>query len=200
MTWEELNKKYDYDFNRLILCMPDDVQKDITEAWGGGELNPYKAAERVLEQRKISDREVDLDIVAQKYEEKFSWKPHERKPNRKSFADFERELGEKTANRAEVLAAMDCLMHHLKCEDHFKQWTEEFKDERNWNILDWDPGEGACRTEDYMLAAAGLGDYDFENLVMTFATIVSVACFSRMYHEGAFSFESGPKKKGAKGG
>ena len=121
--------------------------------------------------------------------------PKPKKPKRKSFADFEAELGEKTANRAEVLAAMDCLMHHLKVEDHLKQWTDEFPDGNNWNILDWDPGEGACRTENYMLAVSGMSDYKFENLVMMFATIVSGACFSRMYQEGAFSFESGPRKK-----
>ena len=79
MTWEELNKKYDYDFNRLILCMPNDVRKDITKAWGGGALHPYNAADYVLEERKLLGIEVDLDVVAKKYEEKFLRKPHDRK-------------------------------------------------------------------------------------------------------------------------
>ena len=95
---------------------------------------------------------------------------------------------------AEVLAAMDCLMHHLKVEDHLKQWTEDFPDEQDWNLLDWTPDDAACRTEQYMLAVSGMSDYKFENLVMMFATIVSGACFSRMYQEGAFSFESGLRK------
>lgn len=191
MNWEDINKKHNFDFNRLIMCMPDDVRKEIDQLWNGGELNPYKAAERVLQQRAMSDKPVDLLEVDRLYDEKFGCKPKPKKPKRKSFADFEAELGEKTANRAEVLAAMDCLMHHLKVNDHIKQWTEEFPDENNWNILDWDPGEGACRTEDYMLAASVMSDYKFENLVMMFATIVSGACFSRMYQEGAFSFVSG---------
>ena len=197
MTWEDIYKKRNYDFNRLIMCMPDDVRKEIDQLWNGGELNPYKAAERVLQQRAMSDKPVDLVEVDRLYEDKFVCKKHEqkpRKPKRKSFADFMTELGEKTANRAEVLAAMDCLMHHLKVEDHLKQWTEEFPDEQDWNLLDWTPDDAACRTEQYMLAVSGMSDYKFENLVMMFATIVSGACFSRMYQEGAFSFESGPRK------
>lgn len=83
MTWEELNKKYYYDFNRLILCMPNDVKKDITEAWGGGALNPYNAADLVLEERKLRGLEVDLDVVAKKYEEKFLRKPHDSKRRRR---------------------------------------------------------------------------------------------------------------------
>lgn len=113
----------------------------------------------------------------------------------RTFAQFEEVLGEKIANRAEVLAAMDCLMHHLRVEDHLRQWSEDFPDDHNWNILDWDPGEGAFRTESYMNAAAGMDDKKFEQLVFLFATIVSVQCFSKVFREGVFSYESSMGKR-----
>ena len=195
MTWEEINRRCDYDFNKLILLMPEDVRKEIDELWNGGELNPYKAAEAVLTKRAVAERPVDLDEVYRKFEEEFGAKAKKSekvpKPKRKSFGKFIEELGEKTANKAEVLAAMDCLMHHLKVEDHLKQWTAEFPDEQDWNLLDWTPDDAACRTEQYMKAASGMSDRDFEGLVMMFATIVSVQCFSKVFNEGVFSFVSG---------
>ena len=29
MNWEDINKKNNFDFNRLIMCMPDDVRKEM---------------------------------------------------------------------------------------------------------------------------------------------------------------------------
>ena len=192
MTWEDINSKRNFDFNRLILCMPDDVRKEIDQLWNGGELNPYKAAERVLQQRAMSDNPVDLVEVDRLYEEKFVCKQEPKKPKRKSFADFENDLGEEIANRAEVLAAMDCLMHHLKNEDQLKQWTGEIvPDEYNWNILDWDAAEGAERTRAYMELAKSMSRQRFERCVHLFACIVRSEVFAEYPREGVFSFVTG---------
>ena len=66
MTWEELNKKHDYDHAGLIECMPCDVRIEISKMWAGGALHPYSAAERVLERMKV-----DLDKVDRIYSERF---------------------------------------------------------------------------------------------------------------------------------
>lgn len=191
MTWEELNRKHDFDFNRLIMCMPEDVRKEVDQLWNGGKLNPYKAAERVLQQREMSDKPVDLFEIDRLYEEKFVCKREPKKPKRKSFADFENDLGEEIANRAEVLAAMDCLMHHLKNEDQLKQWTCEIvPDECNWNILDWDPAESAERTRAYMELAKSMSRQRFERCVHVFACIVRSEAFAECPREGVFSFVS----------
>lgn len=107
----------------------------------------------------------------------------------KTYGQYEEELGQKIAERAEVIAAMDCIMHHLNDEDDFFQWTSvAVRDENNWNLLDWDPGEGACRCEAYMNIARNMSDNAFECICRTFADIVRAQCFSTSYREGAFAF------------
>ena len=196
MNWEDINKKHNFEFNRLIMCMPDDVRKEIDQLWKGGALNPYRAAERVLQQRAMSDKPVDLVEVDRLYEEKFVCKKEPKKPKRKSFADLENDFVDEIANRAEVLAAMDCLMHHLKNEDQLKQWTGEIvPDEYNWNILDWDPAESAERTRAYMELAKSMSRQRFERCVHLFACIVRSEVFAEYPREGVFSFVSSGGKE-----
>lgn len=197
MTWEELNKKHDYDCNGLIACMPCDVRREIAKAWDGGALHPYNATEYVLDRMKV-----DLDKVDRLYSERFVQKGcksrnKKRKPNApESFADFENDLGEEIANRAEVLAAMDCLMHHLKNEDQLKQWTGEVvPDEHNWNILDWDASEGTERTRAYMELAKSMSRQRFERCVHLFACIVRSEVFAEYPREDVFSFVSSGGKE-----
>lgn len=193
MTWEELNQKHGYDHDGLIECMPCDVRREIVKAWAGGALHPYNATEYVLAKMKV-----DLDKLDRLYSERFvqngcSGGDKAGKPKApKSFADFENDLGEEIANRAEVLAAMDCLMHHLKNEDQLKQWTGEIvPDENNWNILDWDAAEGAERTKAYMELAKSMSRQRFERCVHLFACIVRSEVFAECPREGVFSFVSG---------
>lgn len=193
MTWEELNKKHGYDGYGLIECMPLDVRREIAREWAGGALHPYNATECVLAKMKV-----DLDKVDRVYSERSGQKgcrslDKECKPKEpESFADFENKLGEEIANRAEVLAAMDCLMHHLKNENQLKQWTREIvPDEHNWNILDWDPAEGAERTRAYMELAKSMSRQRFERCVHLFACIVRSEAFVDCPREGVFSFVSG---------
>ena len=188
MTWEELNKKYNYDFNRLILCMPNDVQKDITKAWGGGALNPYNAADYVLVERKLFGIEVDLDVVAKKYEKKFLRKPHDRRPKNKSFNDSMGDKMSRIESRAEMLAAMDCIMSHLVDEDDRTQWfavaiTNEGQDR---HLLDTHVEKAERRKEFYYGVAGSMSCSEFECVVRTFADIVSGQCFVTEYQRGVF--------------
>lgn len=112
---------------------------------------------------------------------------NDKSEEKKTFGQYEEELGVKISERAEVIAAMDCLMHHLKDEDDFYQWTANaIKDEQNWNLLDWDPGEGARRCKAYMDIARHMDDHAFECVCRTFADIVRGQCFTMEYREGAF--------------
>lgn len=198
MTWQELNEKHGYDYGGLIECMPCDVRREIGKAWGGGALHPYNATEYVLAKMKV-----DLDKVDRIYSERLVQKgckssKKECKPKEpESFADFENVLGEEIANRAEVIAAIDCLMHHLKNEDQIKQWTGELvPDEHNWNILDWDAAEGAERTRSYMELAKSMSRQRFERCVHLFACIVRSEVFAEYPREGVFSFVSSGGKEG----
>lgn len=197
MTWEELSRKHNYDCDGLIECMPLDVKREIARAWAGGALHPYNATEYVLAKMKV-----DLDNVDRLYSERLVKKgcrssdKAEKPKVPKSFADFEKDLGEEIANRAEVLAAMDCLMHHLKNEDQLKQWTGEIvPDEHNWNILDWDAAEGAERTRSYMELAKSISRKSFERCVHVFACIVRSEAFAECPREGVFSFVSSGGKE-----
>ena len=181
MTWEELIKKHNYDHAGLIKCMPYDVRREMAKPWAGGAF--------VLDRMKV-----DLDKVDRLYIERFGQKGCMSRDKAcmpeasKSFADFENDLGEEIANRAEVLAAMDCLMHHLKNEDMLTQWAYEIvPDGYNWNILDWDPAESAERTKVYMELAKSMSQQRFESCVHTFACIVRSEVFAEHLREGVFS-------------
>lgn len=105
----------------------------------------------------------------------------------KTYSEYEEELGPKVSDRAEVLAAIDCLMHHLKDDDQFFNFSAvAIKDEHNWNLLDWDPLAGASRCESYMEIAKNMDEAEFDKIVMTFATIVRTECFESSYRPGAF--------------
>ena len=186
MNWEDINKKHDFDFNRLIMCMPDDVRKEIDQLWNGGELHPYKAAERVLQQRAMSDEPVDLVEVDRLYEEKFVRKQKPKKPKRKSFADFENELGPKTFDKAEVLAAMHCLVGHLNDPEERKHWNEcaipdEFPNDL-WSFEEQD-------REKFLRLAKEMSDESFECICYSFASIIAGQCFENKYQPGKFIFE-----------
>lgn len=107
----------------------------------------------------------------------------------KSYGRYEDEYGTKIAERAEVLAAMDCLIHHLNNDGQFFNWEKDaIKDEHNWNLLDWDQAAGATRCKSYMELAKNMDEVEFERIVMFFATIVKSECFATEYREGAFAF------------
>jgi len=113
------------------------------------------------------------------------WNDIVKKP--KTYSEYEEELGPKVSDRAEVLAAIDCLMHHLKDDDQFFNFSAvAINDEYNWNLLDWDPLAGASRCESYMELANGMDEAEFNKIVMTFATIVRTECFESSYRPGAF--------------
>ena len=107
---------------------------------------------------------------------------------RMSFGDYQDKLGFGVAERAEILAAMDCLMHHLRSVDDFRQWVScAMDDTRDYNLLNWDPKKGALRCRQYMELAKELDEDSFECICRTFADIIRGQCFNVEYRRGAFS-------------
>lgn len=81
-------------------------------------------------------------------------------------------------SRAEVLCAMDCLMHHLNDEYAIEPWLENgVPDGMPWNVLEAD----ADRFADYLGLAQEMSDEEFEDMVKLFAQTVRQECFSVKY-------------------
>lgn len=117
---------------------------------------------------------------------------------RRTFAELVEKHGQRIVYKAEVLAAMDCLMHHLSDEEDFVNWKmNAIPDMFNWNILDWDTREASKRTEDYVQAVANMTDIEYESITHMFADIVRCQCFETktLYKCGAFDFTDGRKIK-----
>lgn len=89
----------------------------------------------------------------------------------------ERTTDERTIrSRAEVLCAMDCLMHHLSDEDATEWWLEEgVPDGLSWDVL----SPSAEREADYLDIASDMTDFEFESIVRIFACTVRDQCFAR---------------------
>ena len=95
--------------------------------------------------------------------------------------------------RAEILAAMNCLMHHLADADDLEQWmTQAFGENLDWHILTGDQGE---RLKNYTDRALKMDGNEFECVVHSFASIVAGQCFSSVYRPGAFEPVSGAELK-----
>ena len=105
----------------------------------------------------------------------------------RTYGEVIQQEGEGIASRAEIIAAMNCLMHHLKNEDLAKEWNfliEQSKGDPNWNVLDWDPREGMCRLEAYVEIAKQMCDASFENLCKLFLSTLKMAFETHYYKEG----------------
>lgn len=98
-----------------------------------------------------------------------------------------------TEQRAEMLAAMDCMMHHLTDSDDLEQWMSQAMGRTlDWHILRSDSGK---RRTQYEKMVRKMNGNEWECMVHTFASIVSSQCFQRTYRPGAFSeLESKTKK------
>lgn len=117
---------------------------------------------------------------------------------RRTFAELVEKHGQRIVYKAEVLAAMDCLMHHLSDEEDFERWKmNAMPDMFNWNILDWDPREASKRTKDYVNAVENMTDGEYDSITRMFADIVRFQCFETktLYKCGAFDFTDGRKVK-----
>ena len=91
-----------------------------------------------------------------------------------------------TRSRAEVLCAMDCLMHHLSDEDVIGWWLEEgVPDGLSWDVL----SPSAERELDYLDIASGMTDFEFESIVRIFACTVRDQCFTKL-KDGRRSYEA----------
>ena len=115
---------------------------------------------------------------------------------RKTFGELQAEYGPVVTAKAEVLAAMDCIMHHLWDERDLERWTQAaLRDKFNWNILDWDPGEASKRTEDYVKEVAEMSSKSFDCIVHTFADIIRNQCFDVLFKPHVFNYVDGFRKK-----
>jgi len=105
----------------------------------------------------------------------------------RTYGEVVQQEGEGVASRAEVIAAMNCLIHHLKNEEVAMFWIDFFEGvigDPNWNILDWDPGEGAFRLEAYTKIAKGMSDAQFEGLCQMFLSSIKNATEVHRYEKG----------------
>ena len=87
-------------------------------------------------------------------------------------------------SRAEVLCAMDCLMHHVNDEDWMADWlTDGVPDGMPWHVLDREDS----RAGDYPELVEGMTDEEFDAMVRLFARQVKRGCFVTRYESGFFS-------------
>jgi len=86
-------------------------------------------------------------------------------------------------SRAEILCAMDCLIHHLNDEDAMEAWlVNGVPDGLSWDVLN----ANADRYADYMSIAQDMEDKEFEDIVHLFARIVKRECFKTVYEPKTF--------------
>lgn len=85
---------------------------------------------------------------------------------------------------AEVLAAMDCLMHHMADEDAIACWLQNgVPDNDHWRMNEPDPE----RAEFYYDVTEGMTYCDYEACVMIFAHTVKEQCFKTRYQPRSFT-------------
>ena len=85
---------------------------------------------------------------------------------------------------AEVLAAMDCLMHHMSDEDEIACWLQDgVQDNDHWRMNEPDPE----RAEFYYDLTEGMTYGDYEACVMIFAHAVKAQCFRTKYQPRSFT-------------
>lgn len=85
---------------------------------------------------------------------------------------------------AEVLAAMDCLMHHMNDEDEIACWLQDgVPDNDHWRMNESDPE----RAEFYYAMTGDMTYGDYEACVMIFAHAVKAQCFRTKYRPRSFT-------------
>ena len=110
------------------------------------------------------------------------------------FADYkDKKLKESdVASHAEVLAAMDCLVHHLNDEEASEGWLANYlPDGDDWHLLDVpSPGKAyavaADRKRTYEDLARDMTYGEYEDHVEAFARIVRTQCFATKFAPRAF--------------
>lgn len=92
----------------------------------------------------------------------------------------------KCVGRAEMLRAMDCLMHHLSDADGLSRWKElALPDDLDWHLL----GGRSGRDLEYLEKAGDMTDNEFACVVKTFADIVRWQCFDSVFNNQAFTID-----------
>lgn len=189
MTWDELlkNHKSQSSVFEAILFMPNEVRREIDDVWAGGKVAWPEAARRVLSSRK----DIDLDEVDRKYrawEDEMEMVDRQKKMRVQNNARIRKEF-KHLQGRAEMLAAMDCLMHYLDDSEDRNQFEAVAipNEGQDRHILDTDPKRATDRRNFYAEMAKKMSDSEFECVVHTFADIVRRQCFSLSYNKGRFN-------------
>ena len=87
-------------------------------------------------------------------------------------------------SKAEVLCAMDCLMHHLNDEDAIDPWlVNGVPDGMDSSVLDYRTSRE--RTAQFVSMAESMTDDDFEDMVKLFAATIRRECFETKYSRKA---------------
>lgn len=91
-------------------------------------------------------------------------------------------------SHAEVLAAMDCLMHHLNDEDAVAAWLQDgVPDSGNWQPFGFGHPPPEQRQEYYEGLVDGMTYGDFEACAAIFAHTVKSQCFRTRYTPRTFT-------------
>ena len=109
------------------------------------------------------------------------------KSNSKIISETKKQVTYNRLSCAEVLCAMDCLMHHLSDRDKDKQELADWMylgiaDNDKWKLMRTDK----TRKNFYYKLSKDMSTTKFESLVMLFASFVKDKCFNTKYNPGAF--------------
>lgn len=84
---------------------------------------------------------------------------------------------------AEVLCAVDCLMHHMNDEDEIACWLQDgVQDNVHWRVSEPD----LDRADFYYDLTGGMTYGEYESFVRMFANAVKRQCFATKYTPRAF--------------
>jgi len=101
-------------------------------------------------------------------------------------------INKKMQMRAEMLMAMDCLMHHLRDNEDRQQWVmNALREGLRRDILNYADNAPEIRALQYMSAAESMTDDQFMCVIYTFADIIRSQCFSSTFNPSAFATDVG---------
>lgn len=110
------------------------------------------------------------------------------KSNSKIISETKKQVTYNRLSCAEVLCAMDCLMHHLSDRDNgnkqeLADWMYlAIPDNDKWKLMRTDK----TRKNFYYNLVKDMSTTQFESFVMLFASFVKDKCFNSKYNPGAF--------------
>lgn len=188
MTFDEFIRAIDYETFDAIQAMPAAARQEVERIWDGGKTHPDVAAELVSERFKLDLPTLRDKVLADRAERRAKTGRRVRKKPVQ---------GSELLNKAEIIAAMDCLVHHMYDVSALRRWTRDaLPDSYDWRVLDASDGRAEMRTDGYARIAEQMTPAQFEVVCATFAELVASRCLRRQYCIGAFTvLETGTDRK-----